>query len=743
MKDSLVLKLLHWGLYASALMPLVIFSQFMSPFHFGKVIVFRTMVEIMVVLYLILIWQYPAYRPRFNKIHWAFLAFTLAFFLTSLTSIDVYLSWWGTLERMGGFWTFAHYFIFFVILTSVFRTRKEWLTLFNVIIGAAVLSAIYGFGQKTNIAFFIGSGNRARIFGTIGNAALFAGYQLLALFLALTLYFKETHSNRLKLFYGVSAVLMAIAVLMTVVRGSILALAVGLFIFTALKIWETRSQLAKRAFITLVIGGILFVGFSVLFKDSQIVKNSSFLTRLTDFSPETYTVKTRLWTWRAGLTGWMESAKTVLLGWGPDSYNYPFSKYFNPKFFRGLGSETLFDRAHNMFIEVLVTMGLIGFIAYLSIFSTALQSLWKKLKQRTSDAGYIVGLISLIIVYAIHNSFIFDTAANFIIFFSILGFISFLTSPPAEIPKEMRPRPLTAMKKAVVLVLGITVLIVIYNTNILTSRANYTTTRGIIQSWAGDFSGAVVKYKEAIAYDVAGKYEYRHRFAQYALEYSVSHKMTPEIREALSVASKEVQKNIDENQLDYLPYLYQSRIFITLGREDSKSPYNDEALKYSFEAQKLSPTFIRTYYEIGQAYLNKKNFVEAAKYFQEAVALNPDVGLSHWYLGIVEFDSGNIQKALASIDEALNRGFQPSEADYNRMLNMYLKLEDYNRIVAVYEQLIKMKPSNPQYYASMAASYAKVGRIDDAVNAAHRAAELDPSFESEARAFIKSFGRTW
>ena len=46
LKESILLKILKVGVYAVALVPLIIFSQFLSPFHFGKVIVFRSIVEL-------------------------------------------------------------------------------------------------------------------------------------------------------------------------------------------------------------------------------------------------------------------------------------------------------------------------------------------------------------------------------------------------------------------------------------------------------------------------------------------------------------------------------------------------------------------------------------------------------------------------------------------------------------------------------------------------------------------------
>lgn len=708
------------------------------------------MVEIMAVFYLVLAIKDRYYRPPFkNPLLIIFALFTLLFGISSITSVNSYLSFWGSLERMGGFWTFLHYLVYFMILISVFRTKEDWFKLLKIAVFVGVLSALYGFGQKTNISFFIGSGGRERIFGTIGNAALFAGYQIISLFLALTLASSPLVSLKQKPFFWLAAMINLVAILMTAVRGSILGTGVGFLAFLCLYFFSSKSKTAKRLLIAFLVLAALFVALSFAFKNSQFVKNSGYLNRITNFSLNARTVQTRFWAWRAGLEGWRETPKTILLGWGPENFNVPFSKYFNPRFFTGIGSETLFDRAHNMFVEILVTMGLLAFLVYVAMFIFAYRLLWKFVfKEQRIDKVAGIGLISLVTAYIIHNCFIFDTSANFIAFFTVLGFITFLTSakpavavtgPTDKVTPGGRNLGLGLQTFMLALIIGATFLI--YKTNILPAKANYATTRAIIKTWAKDFGGALAKYKEALSYDVPGEYDYRHRYAQWILEYTSGKTLGEKEVAAIKYGITEVQKNADETKQDYLPYLYLSRLNIVLGKNDPKSPFNDEALRNSMKALEISPTFVRTYYEIAQAYLNKKDYGNTIKYFLEAVKLNPEVGLSHWYLGATYLEIGETQKGLAAIDEAMKVGYVLSESDYLRLITIYLKFNNFAKISELYESLIKINPGKAQYHASLAVAYAKTGRIDGAVSEARKAAVLDGAFESEARMFIESLGR--
>ncbi len=696
----------------------------------------------MLALYLVLIWQDRSFLPRRDIFFWAFLSFTLAFTVTTFTSINVYQSFWGTLERMGGLYSFWHYFIFYIILTSVLRTKDDWFRFLEITVGVGVLSALYGFGQRTNIAFFIGSGGRERIFGTIGNPALFAGYQILNVFLALILGFGAAVKSK-RNFFLISAAVMSLAVFMTVVRGSILGISIGFLVFVFLYFAQTNSKLAKKVLISMLVFVVLFVGFAFAFKNSAIVQNSQYLRRVTDLSLSSYTVQTRFWAWQAGLKGWSESPQRIIFGWGPENFNIPFSKYFNPKFFNGPSSETMFDRAHNMFVEILVTMGLLGFLAYLALFGVIFRALWR-LKNKPGFRVPAIGLISMVIAYIIHNAFIFDTSANFLVFFSALGYISFLNRPESPRIETKTGRPVSG---GLTFVLGAIVIVgavyLAYQTNVRTAIANYATTRGIIAGYNNDFTAAVASYRDAVSFDGNGRYEYRNQFAQFLLDYSNSNKITPEVADIFKEIIALEEKNAAENTEDYLPELYLSRLNIILGKSDPNSPYNDEALKHSTKALSYSPTFVRTYYEVGQAYLNKKDYPKAEVAFQKAVDLNPDVGISYWYLGAVEMQAGETDKALVNMDEAIKKGYTLAENDYLNLANIYIKRNDFQHLVTVYEGLVKLVPNSPQYHASLAAAYASVGRIDDAIAQAHITAQIDPSFEADAKLFVQKLGRTW
>jgi tetratricopeptide (TPR) repeat protein/O-antigen ligase len=760
MNESFLAKTLRWLVYASAFVPLIIFSQFISPFHFGKVVVLRSIVQVMAVLYLLLIWRDASYRPKGHPLLWTFLSFALAFTLTSLTSVAFLQSFWGTLERMGGLFTFWHYFIFYVIAVSVLRTRQDWQTLLNIMVGVGVASAIYGFLQKTDWSFILGSGGRSRPFGTIGNAALFAGYQILVAFLAFTLSAMKRTTPAMRNWYLVAGGTTLLAALSTAVRGSLIGIVVGGLLWALLWSAVNRSKRAKNFLLAGLVALILFVFLGVTLRSTDFIQRSSYLNRITDFSANTFTVKTRFWAWEAGFKGWSESAKTMLVGWGPENFNVPFSKHFNPKFFTAPGAETFFDRAHNMFVEVVVTMGLLGFLTYLSLFVVSFKTYAGFIRQGGDARVLGIGFSAMTVAYAIHNSFIFDTSANFLTFFMLLAFVTHVAQRGLDTSLQKpiqgaRRVPWTGAQITAASVLTVIVLVTIYSTNIRPIKANYATTRAIIAGWQGDWVGAVNKYREAIAYDtLTGRYEFRHRFAQYLLELSSTTDVSkvPNFQEVTLSVIEDVKKNAIDNPQDYLPLLYLSRMYIILGKGDPASPYNDMALEMSARALEISPTFVRTYYEVGQTYLNKGDLEKAVEWFQKAAQLNPDVAVTYWYIGSVQYqiasqkgDEAGMKAALANMSIAVEKGHTLSESDGVKLAQIFLQLRDFKSMAAIFEQLVGIAPTKTEYWAQLIATYGELDDRDTVIKTIRRALAIpavaaDEEFTAKAVATLRQLG---
>jgi len=213
---------------------------------------------------------------------------------------------------MGGLFSFLHFWVFFIILISIFRNyntnatnkhtndtnnaNRDWMKLLKLSVVVGFLSILFAYGQHFKLGnFFIGWQHGSRVIGTIGNPALHAGYLLFILFLSIYFILKKGISAREKSFFSAVFILGVPVLHMTAVRGSIIAFWGGLFLLGAIYlIFLKNRKLKLYIFIGLFIF-LLIIGFIWINRDSDWVKDIKWLNRITTISLETTTLQTLLW----------------------------------------------------------------------------------------------------------------------------------------------------------------------------------------------------------------------------------------------------------------------------------------------------------------------------------------------------------------------------------------------------------------------------------------------------------------
>ncbi len=750
MKTSEVfVKILKWGIYVSLFLPLVIFSQYISPFHFGKVVIFRGLVEILAVIYVLLIFSTgKKYLPKFNPIVIVVTIFTGFYALCSFTAVDFNYAFWGTLERMGGLFSFLHFWVWFIILVSIFQSKKGWEKLLKISVFVGFLSILFGYGQYFKLGdFFVGWQHQGRVIGTIGNAALFAGYLLFVLFLSFYLLIKKNTNKNIKIinkkwekvFYGAVLILGIPVLHLTAVRGSIAAFWGGVVLLGIIYLFGLKNK--KRIKQIIILGLVLFlilIGFIWANKDKAWVENIGWLRRMTSVSFESTTLQTRLWSWESGWQGFKEKP---ILGWGPENFVLAHAMHFHSTHFTGMGSETIWDRAHNIVLEILTTMGILGFLSYFSIFAIIYWFLIKGFAKKKIDLNTFAIFGTMLLVYFVHNLFIFDTMANYLMFFLILGYLSYRNidankheSASNLVEKRVNP--------GLIIVLVILAIILIYKTNIEPAMANYTCTRAILAGRAGNSEIAFEKYKQALSYNTyQGKNETRQKLAIFIMQHSNAlHKKGERANSEMSdFAIKEFENNIKQHPKDYILRLYLTRLFVLLIPEDSNY-WGAKAEEQASKALEINNKNPRVWYEFGQAKLSQKKYDEAVEAFENALELNQEVDQSLWFLGIAYFKADKLDKAMEYVEKAIKKGYnyKSSTSDITRLINLYGKAEKYDELIKYYKIGIELEPRNAQLYASLASAYAKIGDKKMAILYAEKAIELDPNLKKEAQEFINS-----
>lgn len=735
-QSSWLLTAVKYGLYVCLFMPLIVNSGFIFPYIFPKQAFFQIVIEILFGLYLFLALRLPQFRPRSSKLFWAILVYFCLLILSSVLGLNTYHSFWSNYERMAGVISLWHYFGFLFIAVNVFGTKEDWYRFFNIAIIASVLEALYAVGQWAGIV--AGTGG-ARVDGTIGNASFLAGYMLFNALFAFWLLLEKKNVGW-RIFYGGAILLNLFVLYETETRGAVVALVFGLlalglfFIFAppqAVKQLPFKKPERFKKYAILVLVLIFLVGGLVWrFRNSDFVKSRPTLSRLASISLEETTSQTRLLAWQMSFKGFQEHP---LFGYGPENYYILFNKYYDPHLYP---IESWFDRAHNAFIDVLIHTGLIGFIAYGAIFILAFWYLWQAWKREQISYQTMVIFAIIVVSYAIQNFFVFDTQVTLLMIYLTLSFIVFLSFREAE---QKTAQPLRANYFFAFLVVA-AVMGLIYFLNFKPGLVGNKGIKALLYLREGQLKEAVAEFKKAYELGTFGLPEVAQRAYDSAMQMLGSSLNLPESdkKEMVETAIEGLKKSLQLEPINARYMMMLGNLYLAASQLDNS--YLTEADYVLSRALELSPTRQDLYFSLGQLRMFQGRNSEVLLLFKKAVELNDEVINSHWNYGIMAIALNQKELGEAEIKRAVELGHPFESSDIQRVISAYSRTNDWTQIISLYEKWIQLTPDDATPYAGLAAAYAQAGNKQKAKEYALKAAEIDPSFKTEAEQFIKNLG---
>lgn len=232
------------GCVLSLLTPFIVSTSLFFPFITGKAFFFRILVEIIFALWLILLVRDRSVRPVRSPILYALGIFGVIITLATVFSQYPYHSFWSNFERMEGLITYLHLAAYWLVLVSVFKTKKLWRWFLNTSVAVSLLITFYGFFQLFGWAA-IHQGS-TRLDATLGNSIYLAVYLLINIFIILYLWADQATVRWQRVTYGIITVLELIVLYYTGTRGAILGLVGGLFLTGILILWRGREVISKK-----------------------------------------------------------------------------------------------------------------------------------------------------------------------------------------------------------------------------------------------------------------------------------------------------------------------------------------------------------------------------------------------------------------------------------------------------------------------------------------------------------------
>jgi len=204
------------------------------------------------------------------------IALVLACGLSTILSINPYLSFVGTYKRYGGFIsTLVYVSLFFAIVNFIDRRRIS--LLMNVIIFTAGIASVYGILQYFGIDYYrwsMFSGYGTRVFGTFGHPAFFSAFITMTIPLILIKIFSSLNFRYSTFLYIGILALVTVAFYYTRTRASFLGLIISSLFFFSLV--GKKNLLANKAKTIVVI--TILAGISIYF---NVNNESSVIARFT------------------------------------------------------------------------------------------------------------------------------------------------------------------------------------------------------------------------------------------------------------------------------------------------------------------------------------------------------------------------------------------------------------------------------------------------------------------------------
>ena len=660
---------------------LFIFKSWIFPYITSKSIPFRIIVELMSLAYLILALKFPKYRPKKSWILYSLLIFTGIAIITSVFGINPKLSFTGDLERMWGINMWLHLVLFFVVVSSFLKTKKEWFAFLNIGLIFASSIAIYGYLQRWGVEGLFQTGI-TRIQSVLGNSAYVAGILLLSSILSFYLLIK-TRGFWWKTLFITHIFIQLPAMFMAEIRGAQVAFFFVLFVISLVYIFRSRNKKIKYGIIGFLLLLILIFTLAFQNQEAEWVKNNSILHRLTSISLSSGTVRTRLISWEAGLNAFKERP---VMGFGMENYYYAFDKYFQADYYNIAASETWFDRAHNMVMENLVAHGIFGILAYLSIFIISLIYLYKIYKKDSAEGlnqgsraesrdrsgekeNWLFSLFfgSLVIAYFIQNVFVFDSLAVTMFFFFLLAYINHQVTDDLEkevIYEKQLPKIVNGVVISLGVIIGFYLVFGMNMTHAKVAQQNYVVQKSFYQDQ--NLTKTYAEMKKLFDID-----NYLNRDSATMLTDTLT-KVSSEIK-------TQEQAQVIFQMIDSLIEKY--KIYEEINDQDAYLEINLARLYM------LKANFLQRDSEGFQEILEKANDV-----IERSIELSPERLHNYYFSSRIKTALGDPQGALDDLKKALE--YNPEYADtYLYLSHVYQDIGDETKKEEYLQKAYELKPS--------------------------------------------------
>lgn len=351
---------------------------------------------------------------------WPALALGLALGLATGLSVNPRLSLWGSYERQQGLLTVGAYLALFLLTARGLRTRAQAERLWTALVWGSAPVITYGLVQAVGLDPLDWQTDAASaVLSTVGRANFLGSYLVLVVPLTLG----RALVARRRWTYAPLLAGQLFALVCTQARGAWVGLGIAALVFGlgwAVATHDRRLALAVLAMGIMALGlvGVLNWPGGALASLAELPGLDRLGTLATTDAGST---AARLTTWRATLPLIMARP---WLGYGPETMRPVFASVFPPQLVYYQGRHVTVDRAHNLWLDLGMSVGLVGVFAFAALLVGFGRLAWRGLRpsaDRWSQVAW-VAVAAAAVGHLVDLQFGFDLTASATVFWLVLAF---------------------------------------------------------------------------------------------------------------------------------------------------------------------------------------------------------------------------------------------------------------------------------------------------------------------------------
>jgi tetratricopeptide (TPR) repeat protein len=625
------------------------------------------------------------------------LLFAFAHVLSTITSVAPHLSLWGSFIRVYGSYNILCYAIFFLLIILNLCTSRQLEHLITITLLASLPVALYGILQHSGFdPIFPQYDYSRRVISTIGNPIFFGAYLIMVIPLAFgrllvslrtLLGVGQPISSRRPMLlevigYSSLLLLQLTCLLYTQARGPWFGLLSGALLFAVLIALRHRM---RRLLIIAIVAGVALIALLVALNlpntPFEPLTTSPYVSRLV-FSDEleagTGTSWVRLFIWQGtleliksnpniGFTSDPLRPLRLLIGYGPETMEVVFPQVYPPGLAYVEARDEVVDRAHNELLDLVVTTGVLGLLAFLLLMG-AFFYYGISLLRRTRDFKVqitLIALLSAMFAHLVEAQFgiLLPSDELLLWLYSALVSAMYVTETAAAEEEKIDlvgPLPAEASADKANWLRSVLTLLVICLIPFLASFSNMNLLLAdVYLRQAIEFRNAR-QYTESIAaYDRAIQvFPLEPRFYQYkaATYYELAQSISDNELEArgqlLQAGVEALAKALELQPLDPEYNANTGKLYGYWARTVDPSKF-EQAVEFYERALQLSPHDAIYWNELGRVYFHAGRYEEAMQQLQLSLEIDPKFSATHYNLGLVYLKLGEKNKAEEHFETAL------------------------------------------------------------------------------------------